>query len=346
MSYNYFNTKNKDKTKIIFYFKSLFSLFIYFLLNIRNESLNYLFFTLCKHNYYKIKEINPSVQDEGKIFLSCIFCGNNIIEEIPKLNEKNYFIEELKANCEHGNGKLYISKQDKNRKYRITDNQKLNHSLYGSKCRFCHKNIGEFNFLRLSDIFCFGYPRLYRLSEYWNNTWILGGDNGTILCQRSYDNGLSWTKPSKVSNFPRLFCSNVDFFELPNHDIICSYRAIGNISDNDFNFRYIRKIFSSLSKDGGKTWIDLGIIIDNFALAKRFGKKKKDVMRAVLNEPNIGFFEPFIQYFNNKITVIYADDFTPMILLLNGSIKDSRKVQSIYSQTFDMKKKNGLLKEN
>ena len=126
---------------------------------------------------------------------------------------------------------------------------------------------------------------------------------------------------------------------MPNHDIICSYRAIGNISDNDFDFRYIRKIFSSISKDGGKTWVDLGIIVDNFALAKMLGKKKKDVIRAVLSEPNIGFFEPFIQYFNNKITVIYADDFTPMILLLSGSIKDSRKEQSIYSQTFDMKRK-------
>ena len=53
----------------------------------------------------------------------------------------------------------------------------------------------------------------------------------------------------------------------------------------------------------------------------------------------MGFFEPFVQYFNNKITVIYADDFTPMLLLLTGSIKDSRREQSIYSHTYDIKKK-------
>ena len=43
--------------------------------------------------------------------------------------------------------------------------------------------------------------------------------------------------------------------------------------------------------------------------------------------------------FNNTITVIYADDFTPMLLLLSGSIKDSRKEQSIYSHTFDLTRK-------
>ena len=58
-----------------------------------------------------------------------------------------------------------------------------------------------------------------------------------------------------------------------------------------------------------------------------------------MSESNVAFFEPFVQYFNNKITVIYADDFTPMLLLLNGSVKESRKEQSIYSQTFDFNRK-------
>ena len=198
----------------------------------------------------------------------------------------------------------------------MTDDVRLGHSIYGSKCSVCHKNIGEFNFHKLSDLNCYGYPRLYLLSEYWNNTWLLGGDNGTILCYRSYDNGLTWTEPSKVSNFPKLICSNVDFFELPNHDIICSYRAIGSIHNKESDIKYNRKIFSSISKDGGKTWNDLGLIVDNFILAKRFGKTKKESIEAVISESNIGFFEPFMQFFNNKITVIYADDFTPMLLLL------------------------------
>ena len=214
-----------------------------------------------------------------------------------------------------------------------------NHTIYGSKCSVCNKNIGEFDFHKLGDLYCYGYPRLYRLSEFWNNSWLLGGDNGTILCYRSNDEGLSWSEPSKVSNFPNYFCSNVDFFELPNHDIICSYRALGNPTFNDPNIKYNRKIFSSLSKDGGRTWEDLGLIIDNFILAKRLGKTKKEAFEAVIHEPNVGFFEPFVQYFNNKITVIYADDFTPMLLLLAGSIKDSRREQSIYSHTYDIEKK-------
>jgi hypothetical protein len=74
-------------------------------------------------------------------------------------------------------------------------------------------------------------------------------------------------------------------------------------------------------------------------LAKRLGKTKENAINAVKHESNVGFFEPFVQYFNNKITVIYADDFTPMLLLLTGSIKESRRVQSIYSHTYDYNKK-------
>lgn len=329
-----------------FYFKSSISLLIYIILNLKIEYINYLLIYFCKHNYYKIKEIDPTEQLEGKIFFTCSFCGNNKIEEIPKLNGHHYYIKILTANCEHGNGKRYISKKDKNRIYEITDNIRNNHTIYGSKCSVCNKNIGEFDFHRLSNLFCYGYPRLYLLSEYWNNTWLLGGDNGTILCHRSFDKGLTWSEPSRVSNFPNHFCSNVDFFELPNHDIICSYRAIGNPSYNDSNIIYNRKIYSSLSKDGGKTWEDLGLIVDNFVLSKRFGKSKKEAIDAVMHESNVGFFEPFVQYFNNKIKVIYADDFTPMLLLLTGSIKESRKEQSIYSHTYDMKKKKWSKKRN
>ena len=305
-----------NKKISILYFKYILGLFIYILLNLTKEYLNYVFIYSCKHYYQKIKETNPTEEFEGETFFTCRFCGMNKTEIIPKLNNNNYFIEELKANCEHGNGKRYISKKDKNKIYQITDNIILNHSIYGSKCDICHKNIGEFNFQRLNNLICYGYPRLYLLSEYWNNTWLLGGDNGTILCQRSYDRGLTWTEPSKISNLPKFFCSNVDFFELPNHDIICSYRAIGDIYDSDPNIKYNRKIYSSLSKDGGKTWNTLGLIIDNFVLAQSLGKTKKEIIDTVLRESKVGFFEPFVQYFNNKITVIYADDFTPMLLLL------------------------------
>ncbi len=148
---------------------------------------------------------------------------------------------------------------------------------------------------KLGNLNCNGYPRLYQLSKYWNNAWILGGDNGTILCYRSIDKGLTWSKASIVSNFPNYFCSNVNFFELPNHDILCSYRAIGNNSYSKDNIRYNRKIFSSLSKDGGKSWKDLGLVVDNFVLGKRLGKTEQEVIKAVKNVPQIGFFEPFVQ---------------------------------------------------
>ena len=328
-----------NKLKINCYFKLIIILFIHILLNLNFKYISNLFIYFCKHNYYKIKEIDPTEELEGKTSFICGLCGKIKTEEIPRLNDHNYFVQFLKANCEHGNGKRYISKKDKYRIYEKTDNIRVNHKIFGSKCSVCNKNIGEFDFHRLSDLYCYGYPRLYRLSPYWNNTWLLGGDNGTILCHRSNDGGLTWSQPSIVSNFPKHFCSNVDFFELPNHDIICSYRAIGNPSYNDPDIRYNRKIYSSISEDGGKTWNDLGLIVDNFILAKRLGKTKQEAINAVMHESNVGFFEPFAQYFNNKITVIYADDFTPMLLLLKDSIKESRDEQSIYCHTYDMKRK-------
>ena len=309
------------------------------ILNINAINIRQLSEYFCKHNFYKFKEVDPTEEKEGKIYYKCGFCGKQIIKNLPRLNNQFYLIEELKANCEHGNGKRYISKENGNKKYEITDDIRHEHTIYGYKCNICNKSIGEFDFHKLGDLYCYGYPRLYALSEYWNNTWLLGGDNGTILCHRSQDKGLTWSTPSIVSTFPNHFCSNVDFFELPNHDIICSYRAIGNPSNDNPQIKYNRKIFSSISKDGGKTWEDLGLIIDNFVLAKRLGKSMNDAIKAVIYESNVGFFEPFVQYFNNTITVIYADDFTPMLLLLSGSIKDSRKEQSIYSHTYDLIRK-------
>ena len=314
-------------------------LIIYFLLKINEVFIKNISKKFCNHNYYKIKEIEPTEEENGITIYKCGFCGEEIKYEIPKLDNQNYLIENLISNCEHGNGKRYISKTNKKRFYDITDNIKKKHSIYGTKCKICNKNIGEFDFHKASDFHCYGYPRLYRLSEYWNNIWLLGGDNGTILCHRSEDEGLTWSSPSLVSNFPNHFCSNVDFFELPNHDIICSYRAIGNPSDENPRIKYNRKIFSSISKDGGKSWKELGLIVDNFLLAEKLGKNINQAIEAVIHEPNIGFFEPFVQYFNNTITVIYADDFTPMLLLLSGSIKDSRKEQSIYSHTYDLTRK-------
>ena len=109
------------------------------------------------------------------------------------------------------------------------------HSIYGEICKKCHKLIGEFKFKNYGNIICPGYPRIYRLSDYWNNIWLLGGniEDGKIYVQRSNDEGLNWDNPIPISFYPNHICSNVNFFELQNHYIISSYRAIGNLSSNN-----------------------------------------------------------------------------------------------------------------
>ena len=290
------NEKKKCKQKIIFYLKILIFLFYLLLLIIKSSHKNcqlenkYLLENdTCHHNYYINKKIEPTEENDGKIFFICGFCGNQYIEAIPKLNGENYIIKQLTNNCKHGKGKRFIYRKKKEIYYEITDNNTFQHSIYGEKCKYCNQNIGEFKFEKIGDIICDGYPRLYQLSKHWNNVWLLGGDNGTILCRRSEDMGKHWSEPVNISNFSNHICTNVDFFELPNHDIICSYRPIGKKIE-DPNIKYNRKLFSSISKDGGKTWKDLGLILDNFILANQLGKTKEDAFNACIYESNVGVF--------------------------------------------------------
>jgi len=256
----------------------------------------------CPHNYYPKRKIEPTEESNGMIVFSCGLCNNEYIESIPKLNKNDYDIKILERNCQHGKGKRYILKKNKEIYYDVTDNKTLLHSIYGHKCELCHQNVGEFNFQKYSDVICAGYPRLYKLSNYWNNTWLLGGDNGTILCRRSEDEGIHWSEPVNVSNFPNHICSNVDFFELSNHEILCTYRVIGKYS-LDPDIYYNRKIYSSISKDGGKTWDDLGLVVDNFDLAKQLGKTKYEAYYIHIQEVTykFGFFEPFVSLINLQI---------------------------------------------
>ena len=221
----------------------------------------------------------------------------------------------------------------------IVNDENHLHSIYGEKCQKCNKLIGEFKFKKYGKIICPGYPRIYRLSTYWNNIWLLGGNiqDGKIYVQRSKDEGVNWDNPIPITFYPDHTCSNVDFFELENHDIISSYRAIGNLSSDNPEIRHNRKLCSSISHDGGKTWENLGIIIDNFELAIKLGKTKKQAMEACQNEFKIGFFEPFVENINGNITVFYADDFTIMV---NQSIsyktEENYRAQNIYAQIFDI----------
>jgi hypothetical protein len=165
-------------------------------------------------------------------------------------------------------------------------------------------------------------------------------EDGKIYIQRSNDEGINWDNPIPITFYSEYICSNVDFFELENHDIISSYRAIGNQSSENPEIRYNRKICSSISHDGGKTWENLGIIIDNFELAIKLGKTKKQAMEACFNEFKIGFFEPFVENINGNITVFYADDFTIMInQSISNKTEDNYRAQSIYAQIFDIDKK-------
>lgn len=53
-------------------------------------------------------------------------------------------------------------------------------------------------------------------------------EDGKIYVQRSYDEGINWDNSISITFYSNYICSNVDFFELVNHDIISSYRAIVN----------------------------------------------------------------------------------------------------------------------
>ena len=266
--------------------------------NIKERNTN-----ICRHNYEFSQLIKtPNFNEEGLQIFTCKYCKNNIFKPIKKLIKENYEINEHRQN------------ENFNDSYQL---------------------INKFDFKELSPFNCTGYPRLLKLSDYWNNIWLLGGNFGNIVvCRISKDQGLTWSEPIEISKYPNHICSNIDLFELSNHEIISSFRAIGKDSNFNRNLKYNRIIGSSISHNGGYTWENLGNIVDNYELSFQLGKTLKEAKKVCHNEMRIGFFEPFVIEINNKVTVFYADDFTPNLnKTING---DNYKIQNIYTQTLNL----------
>ena len=278
------------------------------------------------------------------ILLRILFLYNNSYKNEKIINNQYSIISQFQYSEQSKQNifpKRVLQFNSKNNKTENICNENL-HSIYGDNCKKCHKLIGEFKFKNFGKIICPGYPRVYRLSEYWNNTWLLGGniEDGKIYVQRSYDEGINWDSPTPITFYPDHICSNVNFFELRNHDIISSYRAIGNLTSDNPDIKYNRKLCSSISYDGGKTWENFGVIIDNFELSTKLGRTKEEAYEACFNEFKIGFFEPFVEDINGDITVFYADDFTIMInKSISNKTEDNYRAQNIYTQILDINKK-------
>ena len=166
-----------------------------------------------------------------------------------------------------------------------------------------------------------GYPRLYALKD---NTWLLGYDNGRINVRRSFDEGRNWTAPSIASFHDEAWCANVDFHEMPDGAILCSYRAIGKptISAHE------RAIYCSISFDKGETWHEYNTIVSNFAM----GLGEKKILETMSKGYNVGFYEPFVDVIDGKITVMYADDFSPMAQNVHRDPKTNYKCQRIMAK--------------
>lgn len=275
----------------------------------------------CSHeNKNEIEIVEPTEESSGKGTYFCQDCNQQIVLEIPQLTETNYTVSTKKATCTNPFTKTYTSQ--KYGTYNIEKGAKLFHTSNAGRCDFCNELINGLEFFpeyKRKITTTGGYPRLYELKD---GTWLCGYDTGKIFVQRSFDEGETWTKPVKASFYDDAACANVDFFELENGDILCSYRAIGG------NDSYKRAIYSSISHDGGLTWEKYNTIVSNYELGYD-ANKVKSVMQS---HGGVGFYEPYVDLINGKITVMFADDFSPMAENVLGTVSENYRCQYIQSK--------------
>ena len=165
------------------------------------------------------------------------------------------------------------------------------------------------------------YPRLYALKD---GSWLLGYDDGRIHVRRSNDKGRTWSEPSIASFHDEALCANVDFHELPDGTILCSYRAIGKAPLSP----YSRGIFCSVSHDKGATWQEYNTIVSNFAL----GLGEQKIIETMSKGYDIGFYEPFVDVINGVVTVMYSDDFSPMLENVRQNPRANHRCQRIVAK--------------
>lgn len=285
----------------------------------------------CKHKPTLVSCITePTEQASGKGVFVCSICNEQYEGEIPLLSNKNYLVTLNGATCFSAESRVYKSTQFGT--YNVETGVKAPHYSYGGYCMECEEVVNNLyyepeNFVQVSGVG--GYPRLYILAD---GTWLCGFDTGRIQVARSEDEGKTWSAPVVASVHDDYACANVAFYQFPNGDILCAYRALPGGNSTDPYGRYIQ---CTISKDNGKTWSFHSTIESNYQTGADLGYTKAQVESAVKSEGRVGFFEPHFGIINGELTVMYADDFTTMLVNPRGSVWANYETQYIVSRSWN-----------
>ena len=269
----------------------------------------------------------PTLYKNGSATFICGECEKEFEGVIPMLNSKNYTVNTEPATCTEEGLSTFTSELYGNYSAVVA---KEPHTSYGGYCNTCNKVINNLSFStdNITQVSPDGgYPRLYILND---GTWICGYDTGEIKVRRSNNEGKTWSEPVIASVHPGYACANVAFYQFDNGDILCAYRAINNPDDP-----YGRYIQCTISRDNGYTWEFHSTIESNYQTAEDLGYTAEDVETAVKHDHRVGFFEPHFGVVNGKVTVMYADDFTTMLVNPRGEPWLNYETQYIVSRSLE-----------